>query len=133
MVRRAIDRVLASNWFVLGNELQAFEREFAHYCEVSACVGVGNGTDAIELALRACGIGAGDEVIIPAFTANFTALAVSASGATPVPVDVTAETATLDPERIAPAITVATKGDRAGASLRTTGGHGPHQRDSEAA
>ena len=109
-VRRAIDRVLASNWFVLGNELQGFEREFAHYCGVSACVGVGNGTDAIELALRACGIGAGDEVIIPAFTANFTALAVTATGATPVLVDVTAETATLDPARIAPAITAATKG-----------------------
>ncbi len=109
-VRRAIERVLASNWFVLGNELQTFEQEFAHYCGVSECVGVGNGTDAIELALRACGIGAGDEVIIPAFTANFTALAVTATGATPVLVDVSAETATLDPARIALAITGATKG-----------------------
>ena len=59
-----MERVLHSNWFVLGEELAAFEQEFAAFCGVSACVGVGNGTDAIELALRACGIGPGDEVII---------------------------------------------------------------------
>ncbi len=108
-VRQAIERVLASNWFVLGNELEAFEQEFARFCGVSHCVGVGNGTDAIELALRACGIGAGDEVIIPAFTANFTALAVTATGATPVLVDVAADTATIDPMQIATAVTPATK------------------------
>ena len=108
-VRQAIERVLDSNWFVLGNELEAFEQEFARFCGVSHCVGVGNGTDAIELALRACGVGAGDEVIIPAFTANFTALAVTATGATPVLVDVAADTATIDPTQIAAAVTPATK------------------------
>ena len=108
-VRQAIERVLDSNWFVLGNELEAFEQEFARFCGVSHCVGVGNGTDAIELALRACGVGAGDEVIIPAFTANFTALAVTATGATPVLVDVAADTATIDPAHIAAAVTPATK------------------------
>ena len=108
-VRQAIERVLASNWFVLGNELEAFEQEFARFCGVSHCVGVGNGTDAIELALRACGVGPGDEVIIPAFTANFTALAVTATGATPVLVDVAADTATIDPTHIVAAVTPATK------------------------
>ena len=108
-VRQAIERVLDSNWFVLGNELEAFEQEFARFCGVSHCVGVGNGTDAIELSLRACGVGPGDEVIIPAFTANFTALAVTATGAIPVLVDVVAETATLNPAHMAPAITAATK------------------------
>ena len=108
-VRGAMERVLHSNWFVLGEELAAFEQEFAAFCGVSACVGVGNGTDAIELALRACGIGPGDEVIIPAFTANFTALAVTATGANPVLVDVTAETATLDPTLIDSAVTTATR------------------------
>ena len=108
-VRQAIERVLDSNWFVLGNELEAFEQEFAKFCGVSHCVGVGNGTDAIELALRACGVGPGDEVIIPAFTANFTALAVTATGATPVLVDVAADTATIDPTQIAAAVTPATK------------------------
>ncbi len=108
-VRQAIERVLSSNWFVLGNELEAFEQEFASFCGVSHCVGVGNGTDAIELALRACGVGTGDEVIIPAFTANFTALAVTATGATPVLVDVAADTATFDPTQIESAVTPATK------------------------
>ena len=108
-VRQAIERVLDSNWFVLGNELEAFEQEFASFCGVSHCVGVGNGTDAIELALRACGVGPGDEVIIPAFTANFTALAVTATGATPVLVDVAADTATIDPTQIESAVTPATK------------------------
>ena len=70
-VRQAIERVLASNWFVLGNELEAFEQEFARFCGVSHCVGVGNGTDAIELALRACGVGPGDEVIIPGIYGKF--------------------------------------------------------------
>ncbi len=108
-VRQAIERVLDSNWFVLGNELEAFEQEFARFCGVSHCVGVGNGTDAIELALRACRVGPGDEVIIPAFTANFTALAVTATGAIPVLVDVASDTATIDPAHIAAAVTPATK------------------------
>ncbi|HSJ55905.1 MAG TPA: aminotransferase class I/II-fold pyridoxal phosphate-dependent enzyme, partial [Anaerolineae bacterium] len=101
----AVGRVLARGWFVLGQEGEAFERAWAAYCRVAHAVGVGNGTDAIELALRAAGIGPGDEVIVPALTAVFTALAVSAAGATPVPVDVDPERLTLDPAAFEAAIT----------------------------
>ena len=61
----AYHRVMASGWFVRGEECSAFEREFADYCGVAHCVGVGNGLDALRLALLACGIGTGDEVIVP--------------------------------------------------------------------
>ena len=80
-VRDAIDRVVARGWFVLGPEVEAFEAEFAAACGAAHAVGVGNGTDAIALALRALDIGAGDEVIIPAMTAAYTGLAVVGAGA----------------------------------------------------
>ena len=80
-------RVMASGWFVLGRELEAFEHEFARYCGTEHGVGVGSGLDALTLALRSLGIGRGDEVIVPANTFIATWLAVSAVGATPVPVD----------------------------------------------
>ena len=70
---QAIDRVLARGWFVLGPEVEAFEAEFAAASGAAHAVGVGNGTDAIALLLRAAGIGPGDEVIVPAMTAAFTA------------------------------------------------------------
>ena len=108
-VRDAIDRVIASGWFVLGPEVVAFEAEFAAACGARHAIGVGNGTDAIALLLRAAGIGAGDEVIVPAMTAAFTALAVTAIGATPVFADVDARTLTLDPDAAAAAITSRTK------------------------
>jgi dTDP-4-amino-4,6-dideoxygalactose transaminase len=95
-VRSAIDRVLRRGWFVLGPELEAFETEFAAAAGVRHAVGVGNGTDAITLLLRASGIAPGDEVIVPGMTAAFTALAVIAAGAVPVIVDVDPETLTLD-------------------------------------
>lgn len=95
-VRSAIDRVLRRGWFVLGPELEAFETEFAAAAGARHAVGVGNGTDAIALLLRASGIAPGDEVMVPGMTAAFTALAVIAAGAAPVIVDVDPETLTLD-------------------------------------
>src|SRR5262249_13155390 len=82
-VRQAIDRVLASGWFILGPEVEAFEQEFADACGAAHAVGVGTGTDAIALILRAMGIGPGDEVITTPLTAAFTGLAIMMAGATP--------------------------------------------------
>jgi len=108
-VRAAIDRVLVRGWFVLGPEVDAFEQEFAAASGATFAIGVGTGTDAIALALRALDIGAGDEVIVPAMTAPFTALGVIAAGATPVFVDVDADTLTLDPQACAAAVTTSTR------------------------
>ena len=106
----AIERVVKRGWFVLGEEVKRFEAEWAAYCGVSHAVGVGNGTDAIQLALRAAGIGPGDQVVVPALTSTFTALAVSMTGATPVFADVDPETCTLDPAAFEAAITPQTAG-----------------------
>ena len=95
-VRAAIDRVIERGWFVLGPEVEAFEHEFATASGARHAVGVANGTDAIALLLKAAGIGPGDEVLVPAMTAAFTGLAVMATGARPVLVDVEAETLTID-------------------------------------
>jgi dTDP-3-amino-3,4,6-trideoxy-alpha-D-glucose transaminase len=108
-VRDAIDRVIARGWFILGPEVEAFESEFAAACGAGYAVGVANGTDAITLALRALGIGAGDDVIVPAMTAAYTGLAVIAAGARPVIVDVAADTLTLDPAACDAAVTTRTK------------------------
>ena len=105
----AFDRVLNSGWFILGKEVEAFEREFAAYCEAEHCVGVGNGLDALHLILRAYGIGEGDEVIVPANTYIATWLAVSYAGATPVPVEPVEHTYNLDPSHIEAAISPHTK------------------------
>src|SRR4051794_21272427 len=88
-------RVLRSGWYVLGAEVAAFEREFAAYHDLPHAVGVASGTDAIELALRAAGIGAGDEVITVAHTAVPTICAIERAGATPVLVDVDSQTYTM--------------------------------------
>ncbi len=104
-IDEAIHRVLTRGWFVLGAEGEQFEAEWAEYCEVNQAVGVGNGTDALCLALRAAGIGPGDEVIVPALTATFTALAVSMAGATPVFADIDPTHYTLDPAALEAAIT----------------------------
>jgi dTDP-4-amino-4,6-dideoxygalactose transaminase len=103
-IRGAIDRVLASGWFVLGPEVEAFEDEFAAASDAARAVGVGNGTDAIALALRALGIGAGDEVITSALSAAYTALAIMMVGARPVFADIDPVRLTVDPNRIADAI-----------------------------
>lgn len=105
----AARRVMASGWFVLGPEVEAFEKEFAAYCGVRHCVGVGNGLEAMELVLRAWDIGPGDEVIVPSNTYIATWLAVSAVGARPVPVEPDARTYNIDPDRIAAAITSRTR------------------------
>ncbi len=108
-VREAVERVLGRGWFVLGPEVEAFEGEFAAAAGARFAVGVGNGTDAIALALRAAGIGSGDEVIVPAMTAAFTAMAVLAAGATPVFADVEPDTLTLDPASCRSAVTARTR------------------------
>jgi dTDP-3-amino-3,4,6-trideoxy-alpha-D-glucose transaminase len=102
---KALERVLASGWFLLGSELEEFERAFAEYCGVEHCVGVGSGLSALELGLKAAGIGPGDEVIVPAYTWIATWTAVSLIGAIPVGVDVLAGTYNIDPEAAAAAVT----------------------------
>src|SRR4051794_15366395 len=100
-VRGAIDRVIDRGWFVLGPEVSAFEEEFAAASGAAHAVGVGTGTDAIALILRALGIGAGDEVITSPLSAAYSALAIMMTGARPVFADVDPQRATIDPERIA--------------------------------
>jgi len=102
-------RFMRSAWYVLGREVEAFEQEFAFYCGVKHCVGVGNGLEALHLILRAYGIGEGDEVIVPSNTYIATWLAVSYAGATPVPVEPNPQTYNLDPGRLEAAITPRTK------------------------
>ena len=108
-MREAIDRVLTRGWFVLGEELDNFERAFAKYLGTDHAVGVGSGTDAIELALRAAGVGPGDQVITIANTAVPTLTGICASGAAPILIDIDPATFTLDPALIAPAIASDTK------------------------
>ncbi|BAO82760.1 predicted pyridoxal phosphate-dependent enzyme apparently involved in regulation of cell wall biogenesis [Serpentinimonas maccroryi] len=105
----AIQRVLSSGWYILGPEVEAFEAEWANYCEAKYAVGLANGLDALILALRALGVGKGDEVIVPSNTYIATWLAVSAVGATPVPVEPDPATFNLDSSRIEAAITKNTK------------------------
>ncbi|MCW2540873.1 MAG: erythromycin biosynthesis sensory transduction protein eryC1 [Frankiales bacterium] len=107
-VREGFDRVLANTSFILGPEAETFERAYAEYCGVAHCVGVGNGTDAIELALRACDIGPGDEVIAPANTFVATAGAIARTGATLKLVDCD-ENFLIDANQIGAAITARTK------------------------
>lgn len=94
----AYRRVVASGWWVLGKEVSAFEEEFAAYCGVRHCIGVASGLDALQLTLRALGIGPGDEVLVPGYTAVATWMAVSLTGARPVGVDVCASGFGIDPE-----------------------------------
>jgi len=99
-VQAAIDRVVASGWFVLGPEVEAFESEFATAMGAPYAIGVGTGTDAISLILRALDVGPGDEVITTPVSAAYSALAVTMVGARPVFADVDAATLTIDPARI---------------------------------
>lgn len=105
----ATQRVMTSGWYILGEETEAFEREFAAYCNVEHCIGVGNGLEALHLILRAYGIGPGDEVIVPSNTYIATWLAVSYAGATPAPVEPVKRTYNIDPARIEAAITPRTR------------------------
>lgn len=108
-IEAAVSRVLESGWYILGPEVEAFEEEWAAYCDAEHAVGLANGLDALTLALRALGIGPGDEVIVPANTYIATWLAVSAVGATPVPVEPNALTYNIDPALIETAITSNTR------------------------
>ncbi len=105
----AYSRVMESGWYILGEEVERFEQEFAEYCGARHCVGVGNGLEALHLILRAVGIGRGDEVIVPANTYIATWLAVSQVGAKPVPVDVEANSHSMPEELISQAVTSRTK------------------------
>src|SRR4051812_17563587 len=101
----AYARVMDSGSYILGAEVEAFEREFSEYTGARQTVGVGNGLEALHLILRGFGIGAGDEVIVPSNTYIATWLAVSHAGATPIAVEPDEKTYNLDPDRIASAIT----------------------------
>src|SRR5580704_5515447 len=105
----AYHRVMYSGWYLLGQELLAFEAEFAAYCGTKYCVGVGNGLDALHLILKAYEIGAGDEVIVPSNTYIASWLAVSYSGAVPVPVEPNPETFNIETDAIEVAVNSRTK------------------------
>ena len=105
----ALSRVLESSWYILGPEVEAFESEWAAYCDAKHAVGLANGLDALTLALRALDIGPGDEVIVPSNTYIATWLAVTGVGATPVPVEPDVATHNIDPARIEAAITSRTR------------------------
>jgi dTDP-3-amino-3,4,6-trideoxy-alpha-D-glucose transaminase len=108
-LRAAIDRVLDSERFILGPEVDAFERELAAYTGAAHGVGVANGTDAITIALRAIGVGPGDEVVVPSFTFYASAEAIPPTGATPVFCDIDPATFCVTPETVRAALTPRTK------------------------
>jgi len=108
-IETAVLASLRSGWYIGGEEVDAFEREFAAYTQTDHCVSVANGLDALHLALRALDIGPGDEVIVPSNTFIATWLAVTQCGAIPVPVEPSPETYNLDPTRIEAALTSRTK------------------------
>src|ERR671930_2174723 len=105
----ALGRVLPTERFVLGPEVDAFEREFADYLGVRHCIGVANGTDALQIALRALGVERDDEVVVPSFTFYATAEAVAAIGARPVFCDIDPETFCVTRETVERALTPRTK------------------------
>ena len=108
-IAAAIERVIASGWFILGPEVEAFERDFAALSGAAHCVGVGNGTDAIALTLRALDIGSGDEVITSPLSAAYSALAVMMAGARPIFADIDPQRLTLAPAAVEAAITSRTR------------------------
>lgn len=103
-INAALQRVADSGWYILGPEVEAFEAEFAAYHGTAHAIGVASGTDALELALRAGGIGPGDEVITVAHTAMASVTAIESAGAIPVLADISGRSFTLDPERVHAAI-----------------------------
>lgn len=101
--------ILSSGWFVLGNEVKAFEREFAQFCDVPCCIGVANGLDALHLALRALDLPSGSEIIVPSNTYIATILAILQAGHIPVAVEPDIRTYNIDPAKIEKKITAKTK------------------------
>lgn len=108
-IMNSIERVYDSNWYILGKEVELFEKEFANYCNVDYCIGVGNGLDALHLILRGYNIGEGDEVIIPSNTYIATALSVSYCGAKPILVEPNEYTYNINTDKIESVITNKTK------------------------
>src|ERR1039458_8831420 len=108
-LRAAIDRVLDSERFILGPEVEAFEQELAAYTGAVHGVGVANGTDAITIALRAMGVGPGDQVVVPSFTFYASAEAIPPTGATPVFCDIDPATYCVTAETVRAALTPRTK------------------------
>ena len=108
-LRQTIERVLDSERYILGPEVDAFEREFAAYCGAKHAVGVANGTDAITIALRAMGIGPGDDVVVPSFTFYASVEAIQPTGATPVFCDIDPHTYCVTAETVRAALTPRTK------------------------
>ena len=108
-VLQAIDEVLDSMQLTIGPNVRAFDKEWAEYCGTTHSIGVGSGTDALQLAIRACGVSSGDEVITVSHTFFATVEAILYSGARPVLVDVDERTFNMDPDAVARAITPRTK------------------------
>lgn len=108
-MQQAFACVFNSRWYILGKHVEIFEKEYAAFCNTSYCVGVSNGLDALILSLKACGIGAGDEVIVPSNTYIATVLAITHTGAIPVFAEPDTSTYNITAENIAPHITAATK------------------------
>lgn len=108
-IDQAIKRVLDSGWFLLGQELENFEKEFAAYVEAPHCIGLANGLDALRLSLHVAGIGPGDDVLVPSNTYIATWLAISQVGARPIPVEPHLSTFNLDVSQLAAALTPRTK------------------------
>ncbi|MEJ5308888.1 MAG: DegT/DnrJ/EryC1/StrS family aminotransferase [Anaerolineae bacterium] len=109
VVDEAVARVLRSGWYILGPEVEKFEHEFARYCQAAYCVGVANGTDALEIGLRALGIAAGDQVITVANAGMYSTTAIRAIGAVPVFAEIDPYTLTMDPAALEAAITPRTR------------------------
>jgi len=108
-IDEAIKHVLENGWYILGEEVKSFEKEFATYIGTNDSIGVGSGTEALHLALICCGIGKGDEVITVSHTAVATVAAIELAGASPVFVDIEPEFYTIDPTNLKKAITAKTK------------------------
>lgn len=100
-IESALSRVARSGWFIMGKEVQAFEREFAEWCGAAECIAVGNGTDALEISLRALGVGAGDRVATVANAGAYSSIALVSIGAVPVFVDIDDASLNMDPKALA--------------------------------
>jgi aminotransferase EvaB len=103
-IEAALARVMRSGWFIMGREVEAFEREFAAWCGVPECIAVGNGTDALEIALRALGVGAGDRVAIVANAGAYGSIALASIGAVPVYVDIDEASLNMSPRALEGAV-----------------------------
>lgn len=108
-IEKAFHKVIKSGWYILGTEVELFEKEFAEYCGTEHCIGVANGLDALTIILKAYGIGEGDEVIVPSNTYIASILSVSANGAVPILVEPDIKSYNLDPNKIEEKITARTK------------------------